>query len=148
MKRLIQEQVKPVLDECIGELVKEMQSLQNSLNVADLGCSSGPNAFYPARNIIQCFEKHYRMSMNLEEIPTVQYFMNDLVANDFNLVFKMLPKFYENMEKENGRKNGGCTIDVVAGTFYGRLFPESSIHFFHSSYGLHWLSQVCSCYLS
>ncbi|MCL7047158.1 hypothetical protein MKW94_001458 [Papaver nudicaule] len=30
----------------------------------------------------------------------------------------------------------------MPGTFYGRLFPSNSLHFVHSSYSLHWLSQV------
>ncbi|KAJ3696674.1 hypothetical protein LUZ61_000379 [Rhynchospora tenuis] len=30
----------------------------------------------------------------------------------------------------------------LPGSFYGRLFPSQSVHFFHSSYSLHWLSQV------
>ncbi|CAN1805461.1 Salicylate carboxymethyltransferase, partial [Linum perenne] len=29
----------------------------------------------------------------------------------------------------------------VPGSFYGRLFPEGSLHLVHSSYSLHWLSQ-------
>ncbi|XP_019241122.1 PREDICTED: salicylate carboxymethyltransferase-like isoform X2 [Nicotiana attenuata] len=36
-----------------------------------------------------------------------------------------------------------CIADLgVAGSFYNRLFPSKSIHFVHSSYSLHWLSQV------
>ncbi|KAI3989204.1 hypothetical protein MKX01_033240 [Papaver californicum] len=30
----------------------------------------------------------------------------------------------------------------MPGTFYRRLFPSESIHFVHSSYSVHWLSQV------
>jgi len=30
----------------------------------------------------------------------------------------------------------------VPGSFYGRLFMKKSLHFLHSSYSLHWLSQV------
>ncbi|GFZ21295.1 S-adenosyl-L-methionine-dependent methyltransferases superfamily protein [Actinidia rufa] len=30
----------------------------------------------------------------------------------------------------------------VPGSFHGRLFPKSSLHFAHSSYALHWLSKV------
>ncbi|KAF2305636.1 hypothetical protein GH714_007166 [Hevea brasiliensis] len=30
----------------------------------------------------------------------------------------------------------------VPGSFHGRLFPESSVHFVHSSHALHWISQV------
>ncbi|XP_025886537.1 S-adenosyl-L-methionine:benzoic acid/salicylic acid carboxyl methyltransferase 2-like isoform X2 [Solanum lycopersicum] len=36
-----------------------------------------------------------------------------------------------------------CIADLgVAGSFYTRLFPSNSLHFVHSSYSLHWLSQV------
>ncbi|XP_047164472.1 jasmonate O-methyltransferase-like [Vigna umbellata] len=37
--------------------------------------------------------------------------------------------------------NGSCFINVTPGSFYGRLFPSNSINLFHSSNGLHWLSQ-------
>ena len=30
----------------------------------------------------------------------------------------------------------------VPGSFYGRLFPKSSLHFVYSGYSLHWLSKV------
>ncbi|KAJ0619761.1 putative methyltransferase [Helianthus annuus] len=30
----------------------------------------------------------------------------------------------------------------VPGSFYGRLFPDESLHLIHSSYSVHWLSQV------
>ncbi|XP_071939941.1 probable caffeine synthase MTL2 [Coffea arabica] len=32
----------------------------------------------------------------------------------------------------------------MPGSFYGRPFPDNSMHFIHSSYSLHWLSQVPS----
>ncbi|XP_069153311.1 S-adenosyl-L-methionine:benzoic acid/salicylic acid carboxyl methyltransferase 3-like isoform X2 [Solanum lycopersicum] len=36
-----------------------------------------------------------------------------------------------------------CIADLgVAGSFYTRLFPSNSLHFVHSSYSLHWLSQI------
>ena len=30
----------------------------------------------------------------------------------------------------------------VPGSFYGRLFPKSTLHFVYSGYSLHWLSKV------
>ncbi|CAI9260732.1 unnamed protein product [Lactuca saligna] len=34
------------------------------------------------------------------------------------------------------------TIEAIPGSFYGRLFPDESLHLVHSSYALHWLSKV------
>ncbi|KAK4738396.1 hypothetical protein R3W88_002093 [Solanum pinnatisectum] len=35
-----------------------------------------------------------------------------------------------------------CIAELVAGSFYTRLFPSKRLHFVHSSYSLHWLSKV------
>ncbi|OWM90729.1 hypothetical protein CDL15_Pgr021034 [Punica granatum] len=35
----------------------------------------------------------------------------------------------------------GITTPGVPGSFHGQLFPESSLHFVHSSYAIHWLSR-------
>ncbi|TYJ02694.1 hypothetical protein E1A91_A13G247200v1 [Gossypium mustelinum] len=100
------------------------------IKVADLGCATGPNTFFPTCEIVDivtriCQEAHC-------ESPELQVFLNDLPQNDFNTVFKSVPSF-------NGRP---CFIAGVAGSFYQRLFPTNSIHFVHSSYSLHWLSKV------
>ncbi|MBA0574511.1 hypothetical protein Golob_001706, partial [Gossypium lobatum] len=100
------------------------------IKVADLGCASGPNTFFPACGIVDivtriCQEAHC-------ESPELQVLLNDLPKNDFNTVFKSVPSF-------NGRP---CFIAGVAGSLYQRLFPTNSIHFVHSSYWLHWLSKV------
>ncbi|KAK8464311.1 hypothetical protein PHAVU_011G176100, partial [Phaseolus vulgaris] len=38
--------------------------------------------------------------------------------------------------------HGRFFIHATPGNFYGKLFPDDYIHFFHSSYSLHWLSQA------
>ncbi|KAI4297272.1 hypothetical protein L6164_037166 [Bauhinia variegata] len=129
---------KPILEESV---IRTYHNLAPQwLKVADLGCSSGPNTLFIVSEVIDavhaaCFE------LNCQP-PDCQFFLNDLVGNDFNTIFKLLPDFYKKLEKGKGQKFGSCFIAGVPGSFYGRLFPSNSIHFFHSSFSQHWLSQV------
>ncbi|XP_009765515.1 probable caffeine synthase MTL3 [Nicotiana sylvestris] len=78
--------------------------------------------------------------LNNQKPLNIQVFLNDLVGNDFNTVFKLLPSFYKQIQRKKGE--GSCFIGAMPGSFYGRLFPQHSVHLVHSSYSLHWLSQV------
>lgn len=123
----------------INEVVKEKFDIDNTyfnasktIQIADLGCSVGPNTFVAVENIIEAFEAKYQdedisvSSKNLE----FQVFFNDHVENDFNTLFKTLP---------SPRK---YFVAAVPGSFHVRLFPKSSIHFVHTSYSIHWISKV------
>ncbi|KAI9165290.1 hypothetical protein LWI28_011124 [Acer negundo] len=66
--------------------------------------------------------------------------VDNLGHND--TIFKSLPTFYENLEKDKGEQFGPCFVSGMPGSFYERLFPSRSLHFIHSSYSLHWLSNV------
>lgn len=126
--------------------------LHKCIKVVDLGCSSGPNSFFAVKEIIKSINKTCKeQQLHNSQPPSVQVFLNDLIGNDFNTLFKMLPNFYEEVEKlegiiDIGEREGNykscCYVAAVPGSFYGRLFPDHSIHFFHSSNSLHWLSQV------
>lgn len=140
LQKLILSKVKSVLANCIEELFRS--TVPKCARVADLGCSSGPNTFVSILEIIQGIDKASQQ-INQEQPLMIQVFLNDLYGNDFNAVFKSLPSFYEKLEKVNGRKHGSCLIAAMPGSFYGRLFPKSSMHVLHSSYCVHWLSQVC-----
>ncbi|CAN0824607.1 Salicylate carboxymethyltransferase [Linum grandiflorum] len=104
----------------------------NRLAIADLGCSSGPNTFFAMSKIVKSF---VRISRNLGRQPPEEFqvFLNDLPGNDFNSIFASLPKL---------KKKLTMFFNGVPGSFYGRLFPAESLDFVHSSYSLHWLSQV------
>ncbi|CAN6689126.1 unnamed protein product [Malus baccata var. baccata] len=65
-------------------------------------------------------------------------FLHDLPGNDFNTLFRSLPGFYKKLEEE---QLGPCFITAMPGSFYGRLFPNNSLHFVHSSYALLWISE-------
>ncbi|XP_020973628.1 7-methylxanthosine synthase 1 [Arachis ipaensis] len=128
---------KPILEESITRLYYNI--LPKCLKVADLGCSSGPNTLEVIYNIINIV---YNTSSNLNlSSPDFQFYLNDLFESDFNTIFKSLPQFYKTLEGKKGNKIGPCFINATPGTFYKRLFPTSSMHFFHCSYSLHWLSQ-------
>ncbi|KAK1327066.1 Jasmonate O-methyltransferase [Acorus calamus] len=91
------------------------------LNIADLGCSSGPNAVLAISEVMDVVDQNRR---RLGRPPTeFQCFLNDLPWNDFNTVFKTLPEFYDKLDREKGSDHSPCFIVGVPGSFYGRLFP-------------------------
>ena len=105
------------------------------LNVADLGCSSGPNTFTVMSTVIESTVKNSN-ELGYCLTPGIQFYLNDLVGNDFNTLFKGLTVI------EKKVKNVSCFTMGAPGSFYDRLFPQKSMHLIHSSYGIHWLSQV------
>ncbi|KAJ0807109.1 putative salicylate carboxymethyltransferase [Helianthus annuus] len=107
-----------------------------SMGVAELGCSSGPNALTAISRIIHMVDAASQ-KMGLP-VPEIRVSLNDLPGNDFNGVFKSLPKLYKNLKDGYGIED--CYVWGVPGSFYGRLFPGHSLHFVHSSSSLHWLS--------
>ncbi|MQM02794.1 hypothetical protein Taro_035556 [Colocasia esculenta] len=132
---------KPLVEQTISDLYSS--TLPKRMAVADLGCSSGPNAFAVAGEItdtiIESSNQHGRVP------PEMQYFLNDLPGNDFNTLFWYAASFQEKLKQadEDGKSTTvPLYISGVAGSFYTRLFPDDSIHFVHSSYCLHFLSQV------
>ena len=96
--------------------------------IADLGCSTGPNTFIAVQYIVEAIELQYQ-SHGLA-LPELQVFFNDQDSNDFNTLFKTLPS------------NRKYFAAGVPGSFYGRLFPRSSLYFIHSSASLNWISKV------
>ena len=106
-------------------------NFSNLFNIADLGCSVGPNTFIAVENIIESVKLKYPSSPDPSSGSTeFQVFFNDLPSNDFNTLLQGLPRDRE------------YAASIVPGSFLGRLFPQSSLHFIHSSYTLHWLSKV------
>lgn len=115
-------------------------TLPESLTIADLGCSSGPNTFIAVSRIITIAHKRCRQLGRPP--PEFWVLLNDLPGNDFNAVFKALPSSHEKMRQENGEELGPCYVAAVPASFYQRLVPSRTLHFVHSSCSLHWLSQV------
>lgn len=115
-----------------------------SMTIAELGCSSGPNSLLSAFEIKEAVEdKCFQLRRSP---PEFHLLLNDLPSNDFNTIFRSLPGFHKQqmLSVEKPVKcRGEFFVSGVPGSFYGRLFPSRSLHFVHSSSSLHWLSQVC-----
>ncbi|XP_061995113.1 loganic acid O-methyltransferase-like [Rosa rugosa] len=131
-QREAMESVKELVTKGIAEKLDiDLLLPSNSFHIADLGCSVGPNTFSSVENILEAVELKFQgQGLMNPQIPEFQVFFNDHTPNDFNLLFKSLPP------------NRQYYAVGVPGSFYGRLFPSASIHLFHSSFALQWLSEV------
>ncbi|KAL4582780.1 hypothetical protein LXL04_007339 [Taraxacum kok-saghyz] len=128
----------PMVEAAIVNILCEVLQADESMGLADLGCSSGPNSLTVVSHIIQMV--HATCNQMSRSFPEIRVSLNDLFGNDFNNVFELLPEFYKKLKGDYGI--GGCYVCGLPGSFYGRLFPARSLHFVHSSSSLHWLSQV------
>ncbi|KAJ4849835.1 hypothetical protein Tsubulata_022894 [Turnera subulata] len=142
-QKQVMSMARPIVEEAVAELLHQNLPAADCLRMADMGCSSGPNTLFPLWEIIETIHSTCR-TLNLQKAPALQFFLNDLPGNDFNTVFRsLLPNFYDKLEKEKLDKLiGPCFVAAMPGSFHGRLFPDNSLHFVHSSYSLHYLSQV------
>ncbi|KAK8671285.1 hypothetical protein V6N13_037883 [Hibiscus sabdariffa] len=131
--------VRPIIEESVTDTFKKFAP--PCMKVADLGCSSGPNTLHTISLVINTLDGICKREQL--KLPELQVFLNDLPENDFNSVFKSVPGFIERLKNEEGDLvQESCFVAGVAGSFYQRLFPTRSLHFVHSSYGIHWLSKV------
>lgn len=101
-----------------------------TIRIVDLGCSVGPNTFTAVQGVIDTVESKHALWCTHLLRPQFQVFFNDHTGNDFNTLFTSLPP---------GRTYFSAG---VPGSFYDRLFPDTSMHFVHSSYALQWLSKA------
>ncbi|KAH9610126.1 hypothetical protein KSS87_003314 [Heliosperma pusillum] len=138
MQRIVTEHAIPVIKESIREVYFTLRP--ECFMMADMGCSSGPNAFLLVSRIIDIIEEASR-SIN-RQCPQFGVFLNDLPGNDFNALFNLLPDFNKVLQEAKGSSFGPCFVSGIPKSFYGRVFPDKFLHFVHSSYSVHWLSQV------
>jgi jasmonate O-methyltransferase len=129
---------RPVLCKAIEEVYMSLSAHRSTMVVADLGCSSGPNTLLFVSEVIGVIRANNRKSEDACAVD-VQFFLNDLPGNDFNLLFRSL-EHYDNLG--GGNEPPSYYIAGLPGSYYRKLFPRESVHLFHSSYALHWRSKV------
>ncbi|XP_021300863.1 benzoate carboxyl methyltransferase-like [Herrania umbratica] len=139
-QEMVLSKARPILEDTIKDMFSNVSST-DCIKVADLGCSSGPNTFMAISIVVDAFHEMCQQAQ-LKSSPEIQAFLNDLPENDFNSVFRSVASFTDRIKKEKGDKFGPCFVTGVPGSFYGRLFPNRSLHLVHSSYSVHWLSKV------
>jgi hypothetical protein len=116
------------LDEALEKVA--LPTKESPVVVADLSSSSGPHSIRSMAHIIDRLRQ--RVS---KETEFLAYF-NDESSNDFNHLFKLWHN--DGSEPENVYPGG------VPGSFFEQLLGQSSVHVFHSSNCLPFLSKASS----
>ncbi|KAK3158933.1 hypothetical protein QOZ80_2AG0143560 [Eleusine coracana subsp. coracana] len=133
---------RPVLHKAVAAAHASLsRTAGKTMVIADLGCSSGPNKFLVVSEVLAAIVADQREA-ELPEPVQVQFFLNDLPGNDFNLVFQSLELFKNTTATEKGDTLPPYYAAGLPGSYYTRLFPDHSVHLFHSSYCLMWRSKV------
>lgn len=109
--------------------VQKLASASNTIRVADLGCATGPNTFMTAQTVLEAIKQKYQTQCPNTAIPEFHVFFNDQPSNDFNTLFTSFPQDIQYF------------VAGVPGSFYDRLFPQSSLHFAYTTCALHFLSK-------
>lgn len=129
---------RPVLHKAVATAHASLSPDARTMVVADLGCSSGPGTLLFVSEVLGAI-----VAGQQEELQAhVQFFLNDLPGNDFNLVFQSLERFKKLTAEEKGEALPPYYIAGLPGSFFIRLFPDHCVHLFHSSYCLMWRSKV------
>ena len=132
---------KPFFEAAIEDYLTTFRYFPETMAIAELGCSSGPNTLTAVSEILDKVAEKF-MEFGHRKSPKFMVFLNDLPGNDFNAVFASWASFHAKLKEEKGSDFGPCFIAGLPGGFHGRLLPNDCLHIVHSSSSLHWLSQV------
>ncbi|XBH99243.1 hypothetical protein VPH35_128623 [Triticum aestivum] len=131
-------ETRPVLHKAIEEVYKSLPNRWSTMVVADLSCLSGPNTLRVVSEVIGAVQFYTQKSEEERRTVEVQFFLNGLPGNDVNLVFRS----QEQLEDHGGKEMLSYYVVGLPGSYYRKLFPSRSVHFFHSSYSLMWHSKI------
>ncbi|KAM3335526.1 hypothetical protein ACQJBY_029801 [Aegilops geniculata] len=129
-----QNRMKSLIEAVIADLCGSSSTLlHGKVVIADLGCSSGPNALALVSTAINAI---HSQCLHLQQPPPeVCVLLNDLPDNDFNTVVKSLVTLRQS-------KDPVVLTGVIPGSFYERLFTSDSLHLVCASNSLQWLSKA------
>ncbi|KAF7039218.1 hypothetical protein CFC21_049264 [Triticum aestivum] len=129
-----QNKMKSLIEGVIVELCSNTDTLEpRKIVIADLGCSTGPNALALVSIAVKAIHAHCLQFQ--QPSPEVSVLLNDLPENDFNTVVKSLVTLRQSNDPV-------VVTGITPGSFYERLFTSESVHLVCSSNSLHWLSKA------
>ena len=129
-----QNKMKSLIEGVVVELCSNAGTLQpRKIVIADLGCSTGPNALALVSIAVNAIHDHCLQFQ--QPSPEVPVLLNDLPENDFNTVVKSLVTLRQSNDPV-------VVTGITPGSFYERLFTSESVHLVCSSNSLHWLSKA------
>ncbi|KAI5003066.1 hypothetical protein ZWY2020_027716 [Hordeum vulgare] len=129
-----QTRMKPLIEAAIIELISSTTTLvPGKMVIADMGCSTGPNALTLVSIAVKAIQDHCFQVQRPP--PEVCLLLNDLPTNDFNTVVKSLVMLRQSNEHV-------VVTGITPGSFYERLYTSCSLHLVCSSNSLHWLSKA------
>ncbi|KAF9615641.1 hypothetical protein IFM89_025450 [Coptis chinensis] len=105
-------QAKALVQDMIVKLYSK--TFPECLRIAYMG-SSGTNSLLVLLEIIEVVDETCQ-KLN-HPSPEFQVFLNDLIGNDFNTIFKAIPKFYKELRKDKGDEFGPTFITGFLGLF-------------------------------
>jgi jasmonate O-methyltransferase len=81
-------ETRPVLRKAIEEVYTSISASPRTLVIADLGCASGPKTLCFVSEVMSMVRTcSMKKSKDAASATEVQFFLNDLSGNDFNLLF-------------------------------------------------------------
>ncbi|GJN28921.1 hypothetical protein PR202_gb17095 [Eleusine coracana subsp. coracana] len=118
-------ETKPLLHKAVEELYMSLAH-RSTMVVADLGCSSGPNTLLFISEVISAIRTRRgrdHQETGDQRAVEVQFFLNDLPGNDFNLVFRSLERLQKLVVAEDEAVALPYYVAGLPGSFYTRV-PE------------------------
>jgi len=116
-------QTMPIVENAIKEVCTAL--VPETMVIADLGCSSGPNTLLFISNVINIIAGQCSKSIGECDPVELQIFLNDLPGNDFNQLFSSLEKLNQGTIVEQvGYTPPVYYISGLPKSYYNRLFPR------------------------